>query len=74
MEIHDLGGHRYSFVFYHMLDMQKVLDGGHGRLSRVYSFIISLKGMKTHTLLICIKVTFGYRFTICQKDSVRRIY
>ncbi|KAK1376452.1 hypothetical protein POM88_032645 [Heracleum sosnowskyi] len=28
MEIHDLGGHRYSFVFYHILDMQKVLDGG----------------------------------------------
>lgn len=28
MEIHDIGGHRYSFVFYHVLDMQKVLDGG----------------------------------------------
>lgn len=28
MEIHDLGGHRYSFVFYHILDLQKVLDGG----------------------------------------------
>lgn len=27
MEIHDLGGQRYSFVFYHVLDMQ-VLDGG----------------------------------------------
>lgn len=28
MEIHDIGGHRYSFIFYHKLDMQKVLEGG----------------------------------------------
>lgn len=28
MEVHDIGGQRYSFVFYHPLDMQKVLDGG----------------------------------------------
>ncbi|XP_074351624.1 uncharacterized protein At4g02000-like [Apium graveolens] len=28
MEVHDIGGHRYSFVFYHPLDLQKVLDGG----------------------------------------------
>ncbi|XP_074360434.1 uncharacterized protein LOC141700626 [Apium graveolens] len=28
MEIHDIGGNRYSFVFYHTLDLQKVLDGG----------------------------------------------
>lgn len=24
MEIHDIGEHRYSFIFYHILDMQKV--------------------------------------------------
>lgn len=28
VEIHDLGGYRYSFVFFHILDLQKVLDGG----------------------------------------------
>lgn len=28
MEIHDLGGLRYSFVFYHVLDLQKVIEGG----------------------------------------------
>lgn len=28
MEVHDMGGFRYSFVFYHVLDMQKVLEGG----------------------------------------------
>lgn len=28
MEIHDLGGNRFSFVFYHVMDMQKVLEGG----------------------------------------------
>lgn len=28
MEVHDIGGHRYSFVFYHPLDLRKVLDGG----------------------------------------------
>ena len=28
MEVHDLGGQRYSFVFFHVLDRQKVLDGG----------------------------------------------
>ncbi|KAL8156414.1 hypothetical protein AgCh_001488 [Apium graveolens] len=28
MEIHDLGGLRYSFVFYHFLDLQKVIEGG----------------------------------------------
>lgn len=28
MEIHDLGGQRYSFVFFHVLDRLKVLEGG----------------------------------------------
>lgn len=28
MEIYDLGGYRYSFVFYHVLDMKKVVEGG----------------------------------------------
>ncbi|XP_074352060.1 uncharacterized protein At4g02000-like [Apium graveolens] len=28
MEVHDLGGLRYSFVFYHKMDLQKVIDGG----------------------------------------------
>ncbi|XP_074326485.1 uncharacterized protein LOC141664431 [Apium graveolens] len=28
MEIHDIGGMRYSFVFFHKLDMQKVTEGG----------------------------------------------
>lgn len=28
VEIHDLGNHRYSFIFYHVLDIQKVVDGG----------------------------------------------
>lgn len=28
MEVHDPGSHRYSFVFFHTLDLQKVLDGG----------------------------------------------
>lgn len=34
MEVHDLGGMRYSFVFYHKMDLQKVIDGGHGPLNR----------------------------------------
>ena len=28
MEIHDLGGSRYSFVFYRIFDLQKVLECG----------------------------------------------
>lgn len=28
MEVHDLGDDRYLFVFYHVMDIQKVLDGG----------------------------------------------
>lgn len=28
MEIHDLGGFRYSFVFYHIMDLQKVVERG----------------------------------------------
>lgn len=28
VEIRDIGGQRYSFTFYHKLDLQKVLDGG----------------------------------------------
>lgn len=28
VEIHDLGGQRYSFVFYHVLDMEKVVEEG----------------------------------------------
>lgn len=28
MEIHDLGGYRYSFVFYHVMDVQRVMEGG----------------------------------------------
>lgn len=28
VEIHDLGGRRFSFVFFHVLDIQKVIEGG----------------------------------------------
>lgn len=28
MEIHDLGGQRYSFVFFYVLDLHKVIEGG----------------------------------------------
>lgn len=28
MEIHDIGEMRYSFIFYHPLDVQKVVEGG----------------------------------------------
>lgn len=28
VEIHDLGNHRFSFVFFHILDLQKVVEGG----------------------------------------------
>lgn len=28
MEVHDFGGYRYSFVFFHKMDLQKVMDGG----------------------------------------------
>lgn len=28
MEVHDLGNDRYSFVFYHIMDLQKVIEGG----------------------------------------------
>ncbi|XP_074336280.1 uncharacterized protein LOC141673434 [Apium graveolens] len=28
MEIHEIGEHRYSFVFYHVLDIKKVVEGG----------------------------------------------
>lgn len=28
MEVHDIGGMRYSFVFFHKLDIQKVIEGG----------------------------------------------
>lgn len=27
-EIHDIGGYRYSFVFYHIIHVKKVLEGG----------------------------------------------
>lgn len=27
MEVHDFGGYRYSFVFFHKMDLQKVMDG-----------------------------------------------
>lgn len=28
VEIHDIGAYRYSFVFYHVMDLRKVLEGG----------------------------------------------
>lgn len=28
MEMHDLGGRRYSFIFYHVMDLKIVLEGG----------------------------------------------
>lgn len=34
VEIHDIGDMRYSFVFYNPMDVQKVIDGGHGHLSK----------------------------------------
>lgn len=34
-EIRDIRNHRYSFAFYHKLDLQKVLDGGLGLLNKM---------------------------------------
>ncbi|XP_074326659.1 uncharacterized protein LOC141664600 [Apium graveolens] len=45
VEIHDIGGMHYSFVFYHSLDVQKVLEGG------PWSF--------EQGMLICIQVKDG---------------
>lgn len=28
MEVYDMGGFRYSFVFYHKLDLEKIIEGG----------------------------------------------
>lgn len=28
MEVHDLGGYKFSFVFYHIMDLRKVIEGG----------------------------------------------
>lgn len=28
MEVHDIGGYRFFFVFYHIMDLKKVLEGG----------------------------------------------
>lgn len=28
MEVHDIGRYRYSFIFYHKMDLRKVLEGG----------------------------------------------
>lgn len=28
MEVHDIGRMRYSFVFFHKMNVQKVVDGG----------------------------------------------
>lgn len=28
MKVHDIGGMRYSFIFYHKMDVQKVIEGG----------------------------------------------
>lgn len=28
MEVHDIGGYRYSFIFFHVMDLRKVIEGG----------------------------------------------
>lgn len=28
MEVHDIGGYRFSFIFYHIMDLRKVIEGG----------------------------------------------
>lgn len=53
MEVHDLGDYRYSFVFFHMMDLQKVMDGGpwsfeHSML--VYDKMVAASDPKTMKL------------------------
>lgn len=28
MEVHDISGYRYSFIFFHVMDLRKVIKGG----------------------------------------------
>lgn len=28
MEVHDIGGYIYSFIFYHIIDLRKLMEGG----------------------------------------------
>lgn len=28
MEVHDIGGYKYSFVFYHVMDLRKIMEEG----------------------------------------------
>lgn len=49
VEIHDLGGQRYSFVFFYILDVQKVIEAGLGRSSKTYLFIICYRIRRIHT-------------------------
>lgn len=43
MEVHDLGGFRYSFVFFHKLDLQKVIDGGPWSFEQAMLIVHQLK-------------------------------
>lgn len=46
MEVHDLGGMRYSFVFYHKMDLQKVIDGGSWSFEQAMLVVHQLGGME----------------------------
>lgn len=43
MEVYDLGGFGYSFVFYHKMDLQKVLDGGPWSFEQAMLVLYQLK-------------------------------
>lgn len=49
MEIHDLGGYRYSFIFYHIMDLNKVLEGGPWSSSKTLWFMIDYSRQITLT-------------------------
>ncbi|KAL8117463.1 hypothetical protein AgCh_015378 [Apium graveolens] len=46
MEIHDLGGFRYSFIFYHVMDLQKVIDAGSWSFQQAMLVYHQIKGLE----------------------------
>lgn len=62
MEVHDIGSYRFSFVFYHIMDLYKVLEGGLWSFEQsmlVYKQVKEVEGPHLVTLNevdICVQV------------------
>lgn len=74
MEIHDIGGYRFSFVFYHVMDLRKVLDGGPWSFEQNMLIYKQMTESEDPHLVSLNDVDICFKSMTYPKDSYQKIF